>query len=143
MIPVGLLLNQVAKMSWLRLVPRCSRLHLHRQVINISRSSYRHVGARAVAPAEVLEGKTSQDLSAYPQVPFRAAIDYKYIIENVEDLKVNAFNRKSNADPEKVAELYAQFVELNRETDALRKQRNDNAKAMKVRANPLLSSVWS
>lgn len=125
-------------MSWLRLVPRCSHLHLQRHIINASRSSYRLVGARAAAPAEVaVDGPSSADLGSYPQVPFRAAIDYKYIVENVEKLKVNAINRKSNADPEKVAELYAQFVELNRETDALRKQRNDNAKAMKVRADPL------
>lgn len=92
-----------------------------------------------MAPAAAIEGKSPPDFKAYPQVPFRAAIDYKYIVENVGMLKENAVNRNSNADPEKVAELYAQFVELNRETDALRKQRNDNAKAMKVRAKQLLS----
>ena len=126
-------------MSWLRLVPRCSRLQLHRHALNAPRPSYRLVRARAVAPAEVaVEGPSPADLASYPQVPFRAAIDYKYIVENVERLKINSVNRKSNADPEKVAELYAQFAELNRDTDALRKQRNDNAKAMKVRANHLL-----
>jgi Seryl-tRNA synthetase N-terminal domain len=116
----------------LRLVPRFSRLHLHKQVL---RSGYRNVGTQAVASAETLEGKATPDLSAYPQVPFRSAIDYKYIVENVEKLKANAVNRKSNADPEKVAELYAQFLALTGETDALRKQRNDNAKAMKVCAD--------
>lgn len=70
--------------------------------------------------------------TSYPQVPFRAAIDFKYVAENVEALKLNAQNRFSDADPEKVAKLYAQFTALGQETDALRKQRNDNAKAMKV-----------
>ena len=44
----------------------------------------------------------------------------------------NATNRLSKADPAKVAELYAQFTELGRETDTLRQERNDTAKAMKV-----------
>jgi hypothetical protein len=113
----------------IRLLPLFSRLRLRRQVL----SGYRHVGAQAVASAETLEGKAAAGgMPAYPQVPFRAAIDYKYIVENVDKLKENAVNRKSTADPQKVAELYAQFLVLTGETDALRKQRNDNAKAMKV-----------
>lgn len=88
-----------------------------------------------MAPPEQNAAPTTSEISDYPQVPFRAAIDYKYIVENVDKLKVNAANRKSNADPEKVAELYALYRQLHLETDALRMKRNENAKAMKVRSN--------
>jgi hypothetical protein len=120
------------RMSWARLVPRCQRVYFHPgNFIStyVPRSCVRSVGTHAVATEE----RTKLE---YPQVPFRAAIDFKFIAENVDMLKANAINRNSNADPEKVAELYSQFVAMSRETDALRKQRNDNAKAMKVRTEP-------
>lgn len=82
----------------------------------------------ATAPEEPVLTPQTQ----YPPVPFRAAIDFKSVVENLDQVKINVVNRKSNADPDKVVELYQKFVTMSKETDELRKKRNDNAKAMKV-----------
>ena len=88
----------------------------------------RAVRACAAATADRVDSAPQR-----PTVPFRASIDFKYIVDNVEELQKNAENRFSTAEPQQVAQLYAQFTELGRDTDKLRKERNDNAKAMQVR----------
>lgn len=50
----------------------------------------------------------------------------------MEELVQNCQRRKSDADPRLVAKLYDEFVALDREADAVRKERNDNAASMKV-----------
>jgi hypothetical protein len=87
--------------------------------------------AQSVVTGTAQVGASSH--STHPRVPFRAAVDFKFVIENVDEIKINVKNRLSDADPEKVVQLYAKFSELGRETDALRKERNDNAREMKVR----------
>ena len=52
--------------------------------------------------------------------------------EHVEELAENCRRRNSQADPALVAALYDEFVALDREADAVRKERNDNAASMKV-----------
>lgn len=49
----------------------------------------------------------------------------------MDELVENCARRNSSADPRLVARLYDDYVALNREADALRKERNDNAAAMK------------
>lgn len=117
-------------MSWMRLMPTQTGVRLSQHVISHTLFQTNRVRCHCVAtaPDDVLLAPKA----AYPPVPFRAAIDFKSIVENIEQVKVNVVNRKSKADPDKVVELYQKFVAMSKETDELRKQRNDNAKAMKV-----------
>lgn len=118
-------------MSWMRLVPSQTGMRLSQRVICSSVFRTNRVRCNCVATA--VEEAVPAVQTEYPPIPFRAAIDFKSILENIDKVKVNAVNRKSNADPDKVVELYQKFVVMSKETDELRKQRNDNAKAMKVR----------
>jgi seryl-tRNA synthetase len=70
-------------------------------------------------------------ISQDDKVTYRAAIDFKAIVDNVEAVRLNVQNRQSTADVDKVVDLYAQFTALGRKTDALRQARNENAAAMK------------
>lgn len=109
----------------------------------------RHFGCRAVlsAPAfgqqrvsrrpatvvaAVAEGTVASDVEVYPTVPFRASIDFKSIVENVELHTKNGADRFTKADPAKVAKLYQQFVQLTIQTNDVRSERNAVSNAMKV-----------
>ena len=63
-------------------------------------------------------------------------LDLKFIKENAEAVKANIAARFMNADVDAVIRLYDQRNALITETDALRKKRNDNAKAMKGKLEP-------
>lgn len=52
--------------------------------------------------------------------------------DHVEELVENCQRRKADADPRLVAQLYDEFVALDREADAVRKERNENAASMKA-----------
>ena len=51
----------------------------------------------------------------------------------MDELVENCRRRNSAGDPQLVAQLYDEFVALNREADVVRKERNDNAASMKVK----------
>jgi lipopolysaccharide export system protein LptC len=53
--------------------------------------------------------------------------------DNVAELEENCRRRNSNADPQLVAKLYTEYVAMEQQVDAVRKERNDNAASMKVR----------
>lgn len=118
-------------MSWMRLVPSQTGVRLSHRVL--SSHVFRADRVRCHCVATPVEQAVPEVQPEYPPVPFRAAIDFRSVAENIEQVKLNVVNRKSNADPDKVVELYHKFVAMSQETDELRKKRNDNAKAMKVR----------
>ncbi|MCK5735699.1 MAG: serine--tRNA ligase [Spirochaetaceae bacterium] len=60
-------------------------------------------------------------------------LDLKYIKENAEAVKANIAARYMSADVDEVIRLYDQRNALITETDELRRQRNENAKAMKAK----------
>lgn len=62
---------------------------------------------------------------------FYVNLDLKYVRDHVDELIVSCRQRNSDADPALVAELYDAFAALEREVEAVRKQRNDNAAGMK------------
>ena len=62
----------------------------------------------------------------------QAFIDWKAIRDNIEAVKANVKNRNSDADPEKVSQLYDEYNAAQRQAEQLRSDRNANAKAMKV-----------
>ncbi|MCL2808835.1 MAG: serine--tRNA ligase [Treponema sp.] len=58
-------------------------------------------------------------------------LDYKFIIENMADVKANITNRFMKADVESVAVLYNKRTELTTSLQSLQQKRNANADAMK------------
>ncbi|HEQ71224.1 MAG TPA: serine--tRNA ligase [Spirochaetia bacterium] len=58
-------------------------------------------------------------------------LDFKFIRDNLDLVKENIIKRNVSADAGLVAALYSQRTELQQQGDELRKQRNDNAAAMK------------
>ncbi|NOY07964.1 MAG: serine--tRNA ligase [Spirochaetes bacterium] len=58
-------------------------------------------------------------------------LDYRFIKENLRDVKENVKNRRVDADPELVAELYDERNGLIHDIEDLRKRRNENASGMK------------
>ncbi|MGE3799633.1 MAG: serine--tRNA ligase [Candidatus Kapaibacterium sp.] len=64
-------------------------------------------------------------------------LDVKFIRENLELVRENIRNRGvGNADPDRVVTLNTQRVELIQQTEALRKERNENAQKMKGQMSP-------
>ncbi len=64
---------------------------------------------------------------------FRAHIDFQALKADLPRHIQNAKDRNSSAKPEKVVQLYDQWVQLLGEVERLRAERNANAKSMKVR----------
>lgn len=93
------------------------------------------VKSRLATTPAVAEG-TAETLTEadydYPPVPFRASIDFKSIVENVELHTKNGKDRFTRADPAKVAQLYQQFVQLTIQTNNVRSERNTVSNSMKV-----------
>ena len=64
-------------------------------------------------------------------------LDVKFIRENLELVRENIRNRGvGNADPDQVVALNTQRVELIQQTEAIRKERNENAQKMKGQMPP-------
>ncbi|XP_010540390.1 PREDICTED: serine--tRNA ligase, chloroplastic/mitochondrial [Tarenaya hassleriana] len=66
---------------------------------------------------------------ARPQ--WKASIDFKWIRDNKEAVAINIKNRNSSANLEAVIELYENMVNLQKEVERLREERNTVAKKMK------------
>lgn len=60
-----------------------------------------------------------------------AAVDLKFIKENLAAVRQNVRDRAVPADPDRVVALYDAYVALGQRTDAVRRQRNENAALMK------------
>ncbi len=60
-------------------------------------------------------------------------LDYKYIKENLAEVKESALRRSISCDPEEVVALYTQRNQQLQELESVKQQRNLNAKAMKQR----------
>jgi len=58
-------------------------------------------------------------------------LDYRFIIDNIEEVKKNITNRHMDADVDEVARLFAARTELSTSLQTLQQQRNANAAAMK------------
>lgn len=60
-----------------------------------------------------------------------AAVDLKFVKENLPAVRQNIADRAVAADADLVVKLYDQFVQLSISVDNLRQKRNENAKLMK------------
>ncbi|XP_017981181.1 PREDICTED: serine--tRNA ligase, chloroplastic/mitochondrial isoform X2 [Theobroma cacao] len=92
----------------------------------------RALSAPAVAAAPATE--ISDNKVVKPQ--WRAAIDFKWIRDNKEAVAINIKNRNSNANLEFVLELYDKMLNLQKEVERLRGERNTVANKMKGKLEP-------
>ncbi|XVE55535.1 hypothetical protein DITRI_Ditri03aG0166600 [Diplodiscus trichospermus] len=92
----------------------------------------RALSAPAVAAAPATE--VSNNKVVKPQ--WKAAIDFKWIRDNKELVAVNIKNRNSNANLELVLELYDKMLNLQKEVERLRGERNNVANKMKGKLEP-------
>ncbi|PON70040.1 Serine-tRNA ligase, type [Trema orientale] len=67
---------------------------------------------------------------------WKAAIDFKWIRDNKDAVAVNIRNRNSNANLELVLELYEKMLNLQKEVERLRGERNVVANKMKGKLEP-------
>ena len=89
----------------------------------------------AAAAADAAAASTSSPSAASPPTPsFRAAIDFRALKASLPAAVANVEARRAvGADPELVARLYDEWRALQDSLERVRTERNDNAKAMKVR----------
>ncbi|XP_022768364.1 serine--tRNA ligase, chloroplastic/mitochondrial-like [Durio zibethinus] len=92
----------------------------------------RALSAPAVATSPAAE--ISDDKVVKPQ--WKAAIDFKWIRDNKEAVAVNIKNRNSNANLELVLELYDKMLNLQKEVERLRRERNNVANKVKGKLEP-------
>ena len=89
----------------------------------------------ATAPTEAADGTPAAVAAEQQQEQaptYRAAIDFKFVRDNLELVARNCVERAAAADPARVVALYEEFVRLQQETDAVRAARNENSTAMKM-----------
>eukprot|EP01025_Chloroclados_australasicus_P063562 TRINITY_DN8416_c0_g3_i2.p1 TRINITY_DN8416_c0_g3~~TRINITY_DN8416_c0_g3_i2.p1 ORF type:complete len:402 (-),score=17.90 TRINITY_DN8416_c0_g3_i2:512-1717(-) len=70
---------------------------------------------------------------------FQASIDFKFIRDNLDIVKLNCHNRNSGADPQKVVDLYENFLKMQSRAEIIRTARKENAKAMKGKMSKEMS----
>ncbi|KAJ4762011.1 Serine--tRNA ligase [Rhynchospora pubera] len=109
------------------LLPFSPRLASYR----ISPSPRRFSASAAVATEE--EHKAAVAVKP-PQ--WKAAIDFKWIRDNKDVVAANITNRNSNANLELVLDLYEKFLNLQKEVERLRAERNAVASKMKGKLEP-------
>ncbi|KAL2541621.1 Seryl-tRNA synthetase [Abeliophyllum distichum] len=73
--------------------------------------------------------RTHNNFVKAPQ--WKAAIDFKWIRENKEAVAANVKNRNSNANIDLVVELYDKLLDVRKEVEGLRAERNVIANRMK------------
>jgi seryl-tRNA synthetase len=91
---------------------------------------FHHIAA-SVAEASTASTSTTADMVPAPP-PFKAMLDFRFMKDNVALLEKNCQDRNVTASPQRVADLYDQYLQLKLATDELRNERNANAKEMKV-----------
>ncbi|CAI9116248.1 OLC1v1017344C1 [Oldenlandia corymbosa var. corymbosa] len=94
-----------------------------------STASTTAISTPATAPIPSENPKVSK-----PQ--WKASIDFKWIRDNKEAVADNIANRNSNANLELVLELYDRLLDLQKEVERLRAERNAVANKMKGKLEP-------
>ncbi|XP_030454625.2 serine--tRNA ligase, chloroplastic/mitochondrial isoform X1 [Syzygium oleosum] len=95
--------------------------------------------APAAQPAASTSSKVATKTNSDDQLAktqWNASIDFKWIRDNKDAVAANIRNRNSNADLELVLELYAKMLEIQKEVERLRGERNVVANKMKGKLEP-------
>ncbi|KAJ0025684.1 hypothetical protein Pint_08380 [Pistacia integerrima] len=94
---------------------------------------------RALCPGEWIDRWNEQrENGTFPVVKqqWKAAIDFKWIRDNKEAVSANIINRNSNANLELVLQLYEKMLNVQKEVERLREERNAVANKMKGKLEP-------
>ncbi|XP_042379334.1 serine--tRNA ligase, chloroplastic/mitochondrial-like [Zingiber officinale] len=87
---------------------------------------------RALASAAVSTASpVSQEGKVSAKAQWKAAIDFKWIRDNKDVIAANIMNRNSNANLNVVLDLYEKFLNLQKEVERLRAERNIVAEKMR------------
>ncbi|KVI06849.1 Aminoacyl-tRNA synthetase, class II [Cynara cardunculus var. scolymus] len=97
----------------------------------------RALSSAAAAPQPVVDSPATASVDYFVKPQWKAAIDFKSILENKTAAAANLNNRNSNANLELVIELYERLLELQKEVEELRYERNTVANKMKGKVEPL------
>ncbi|KAH0776105.1 hypothetical protein KY290_007516 [Solanum tuberosum] len=89
---------------------------------------------RSLSASAIQTSTTDEYQVVKPQ--WKAAIDFKWIRDNKESAAVNSKNRNSNANLEVVLELYEKLLNVQKEIEKLRAERNAVANKMKGKLEP-------
>ncbi|KAK4485815.1 hypothetical protein RD792_008462 [Penstemon davidsonii] len=90
--------------------------------------------ARALSSAAPAPSPDENKVVKGPQ--WKAAIDFKWIRDNKEAVAANIKNRKSNANLDLVIQLYDKLLNVQKEVERLRAERNIIANKMKGKLEP-------
>ncbi|KAL7114305.1 hypothetical protein ACP275_04G112100 [Erythranthe tilingii] len=118
-----------------RIPSRFHRVHVTRPLTFLARAL--SSSAAAAAPQTTATPPAASDTtdeSKGTKVPqWRAAIDFKWIRDNKEAVAANIKNRNFNANLDLVLELYDKLLNLQKEVERLRAERNVVANKMKAK----------
>ena len=92
----------------------------------------RQLSTKIVCNAANITSQPANVAARTEEPAFRASIDFQALKSNLSVHVQNARDRNSDADPEKVVQLYDRWTQMLMEVERLRSERNANAKAMKV-----------
>ncbi|KAK8942361.1 Serine--tRNA ligase [Platanthera zijinensis] len=93
----------------------------------------------AISPPSISEQCStisSHEEKVAPRPFWKAAIDFKWMLDNKEIVSANIRNRNSTANLELVIELYESFCSIQKEVERLRGERNTVSNKMKERLEP-------
>ncbi|XP_031286070.1 serine--tRNA ligase, chloroplastic/mitochondrial-like isoform X2 [Pistacia vera] len=90
--------------------------------------------ARALSSPALQTAETTDNKVVKQQ--WKAAIDFKWIRDNKEAVSANIINRNSNANLELVLQLYEKMLNVQKEVERLREERNAVANKMKGKLEP-------
>ncbi|CAK0784047.1 hypothetical protein CVIRNUC_007250 [Coccomyxa viridis] len=91
----------------------------------------RQLSAKIVCNAANITSQPASIAARTEEPTFRASIDFQALKSNLSVHVQNVRDRNSDADPEKVVQLYDRWTQMLMEVERLRSERNANAKAMK------------
>ncbi|XP_051147524.1 serine--tRNA ligase, chloroplastic/mitochondrial [Andrographis paniculata] len=114
--------------------PNASKLHFqYRRLPRFPARAFNSTaGAAALEPATA----TPDESKAVKPLQWKAAIDFKWIRDNTEAVAANIKSRNSNANLDVVLQLYEKLLNLQKEVDRLRAERNVVANKMKAKLEP-------
>ncbi|CAA3016824.1 serine--tRNA ligase, chloroplastic mitochondrial [Olea europaea subsp. europaea] len=118
--------------SILRPISQSTKNPLRRSLLLV-----RALSADAAAGTTTIAPDTTPDDFRVAKAPqWKAAIDFKWIRENKEAVAANVKNRNSNANIDLVVELYDKLMNVQKEVEGLRAERNVVANRMKGKLEP-------
>ncbi|KAI4337669.1 hypothetical protein L6164_016054 [Bauhinia variegata] len=94
------------------------------------------IGALSTSSAVQTSSDTESPYNIGGKPQWKAAIDFKWIRDNEEAVAANIKNRNSNANLELVLELYEKLLNLQKEVERIRAERNTVANKMKGKMEP-------